>query len=167
MPGQKLSPPELHAPVLVYAGGMGFCPCKCALRLRLALMARWPRQPQSPLHSPHIPLPLSWALAGQPMNPVTCFDDGSLRLGAQHSLVVELTLVIHVVLKLPQGLRGFEQLPVLVVWEMVLDEQCRVGEEVEFVVAGGGTAGQKPCWRHRPWPCRGAGGAHRGSLGPS
>ena len=85
-----------------------------------------------------------------PPAPVTCFDDGSLRLGAQHPLVVELTLVIHVVLKLPQGLRGFEQLPVLVVWEMVLDEQCRVGEEVEFVVAGEGTAGQKPCWRHRP-----------------
>ena len=80
-----------------------------------------------------------------PQAPVTCFDDGRLRLGAQHPLVVELTLVIHVVLELPQGLRGFEQLPVLVVWEMVLDEQCRVGEEVEFVVAGGGTAGQKPC----------------------
>lgn len=59
-------------------------------------------------------------------------------MGAQHPLVVELTLVIHVILKLPQRLRRLEQLPVLVVREMVLDEQCRVGEEVEFIVAGGG-----------------------------
>lgn len=49
-----------------------------------------------------------------------------------------ITLVIHVILKLPQRLRRLEQLPVLVVREMVLDEQCRVGEEVEFIVAGGG-----------------------------
>lgn len=57
-------------------------------------------------------------------------------MGTQHPLVVEFTLVIHVVLKLPQGLRRFQQLPVLVVWEMVLNEQCGVGEEVEFIVAG-------------------------------
>lgn len=57
-------------------------------------------------------------------------------MGTQHPLVVEFTLVIHVVLKLPQRLGRFQQLPVLVVWEMVLNEQCRMCEEVEFVVAG-------------------------------
>lgn len=63
-------------------------------------------------------------------------------MGTQHPLVVEFALVIHVVFKLPQGLRRFEQLPVLVVWEMVLNEQSGMGEEVEFIVAGGGQAGQ-------------------------
>lgn len=66
---------------------------------------------------------------------LTCPDHGRLWVGTQHTLVVEFTLVVHVVLKLPQGLRWLQQLPVFVVWEMVLDEQGRVGEEVEFVVA--------------------------------
>lgn len=66
---------------------------------------------------------------------LTCLDHRSLWVGTQHPFVVEFTLVVHVVLKLLQGLRRFEQLPVLVVWEMVLDEQCGMGEEVEFVVA--------------------------------
>ena len=66
---------------------------------------------------------------------VTCPDHGSLWVGAQHPLVVEFTLVIHVVLKLPQGLRRFKQLPVLVVWEVVLDEQGGMGQELEFIVA--------------------------------
>ena len=68
---------------------------------------------------------------------LTCFDHRSLWVGTQHPFVVEFTLVVHVVLKLLQRLRRFEQLPVLVVWEMVLDEQCRMGEEVEFIVARG------------------------------
>lgn len=66
---------------------------------------------------------------------VTCLDDRCLWVGTQHPLVVEFTLVIHAVLELPQRLRRFQQLPVLVVWEMVLDEQCGMGEEVEFIVA--------------------------------
>lgn len=67
---------------------------------------------------------------------LTCPDHGRLWVGTQHALVVEFALVVHVVLKLPQGLRWLQQLPVFVVREMVLDEQGGVGEEVEFVVAG-------------------------------
>lgn len=67
---------------------------------------------------------------------LTCSDHGRLRVGTQHALVVEFTLVVHVVLKLPQRLRRLQQLPVFVVWEVVLNEQGGVGEEVEFVVAG-------------------------------
>lgn len=57
-------------------------------------------------------------------------------MSTQHALVVEFTLVVHVVLKLPQRLRRLQQLPVFVVRKVVLDEQGGVGEEVEFVVAG-------------------------------
>jgi hypothetical protein len=67
---------------------------------------------------------------------LTCSDHGRLRVGAQHALVVEFTLVVHAVLKLPQRLGRLQQLPVFVVWEVILDEQGGVGEEVEFIVAG-------------------------------
>lgn len=67
---------------------------------------------------------------------LTCSDHGHLWVGTQHALIVEFTLVIHVVLKLPQRLRRLQQLPVFVVWKVVLNEQGGVGEEVEFVVAG-------------------------------
>lgn len=67
---------------------------------------------------------------------LTCSDHGCLRVGTQHALVVEFALVVHVVLKLPQRLGWLQQLPVFVVWEVVLNEQGGVGEEVEFVVAG-------------------------------
>lgn len=67
---------------------------------------------------------------------LTCSDHGRLWVGTQHALVVEFALVVHVVLKLPQRLGWLQQLPVFVVWEVVLNEQGGVGEEVEFIVAG-------------------------------
>ena len=85
-------------------------------------------------------------------------------MGAQHPLVVEFTLVIHVVLKLPQGLRRFKQLPVLVVWEVVLDEQGGMGQEVEFIVARAEEELVSSAWGEQGQPCGGGGGASRGDL---
>lgn len=57
-------------------------------------------------------------------------------------------------------------MPVLVVWEMVLNEQCRMGEEVEFIVAG---VEEKLVSSHEG--CAGASsaegesGPHRGTFG--
>lgn len=99
---------------------------------------------------------------------VTCSDHGSVRVGTQHPLVVELTLVIHVVLELPQRLRGFQQLPVLVVREVVLDEQGGMGQEVELIVAGAEgklVSSRMGCSGPALW--RGRRGLPGGSAGPA
>lgn len=95
------------------------------------------------------------SLCQHPLPWVTCSDHSRVGVCTQHALVIELALMVHVVLKLSQGLRWLQQLPVLVVRKVVLNEQSRMGEEVELIVPRmEDRAGQLPqgTWASSPSP---------------
>lgn len=67
---------------------------------------------------------------------VTCWDDSCLRLCAQQPQHVKITLVQHVVLKIFQRQGWFKELPVAVIWEVIVNEQSRVSQKIKLIVPG-------------------------------
>lgn len=67
---------------------------------------------------------------------VTCADDWGVRARGQQPQRVEVAVVQHVVLKLLQRQRGLKELPVTVIWEVIVNEQGRVSQKVKLIVPG-------------------------------
>lgn len=55
---------------------------------------------------------------------------------SQQPQVVKVTVVLQVALKLLQRQRWFEELPVAVIWEVIVHEESRVSQKVKLVVSG-------------------------------
>lgn len=55
---------------------------------------------------------------------------------SQQPQVVEVTVVLQVALKLLQRQRWFEELPVAVIWEVIVHEESWVSQKVKLVVSG-------------------------------
>lgn len=67
---------------------------------------------------------------------VTCSDGWGVRARGQQPQRVEVAVVQHVVLKLLQRQRGLKELPVTVIWEVIVNEQGRVSQKVKLIVPG-------------------------------
>lgn len=77
-----------------------------------------------------------WVAAVSGVQGGTCVDDSCPGVCSQQAQGVEVAVVQDVVLKVLQCQGWLQQLPVAVVWEVVVDEQRWVGQEIELVVPG-------------------------------